>query len=335
MARPFDVAALAPFGDAFQVLPQVGRSTDLVNISASDNGVLAYSTDTTQPMRQMSWFDRAGKHLGDVGDASLYFEQSLSSNDTRVAFARRDRDNNDDIWVLTLTPSGGLTRLTLHPGPDRSPVWSPDGTRIVYRAARDGGEDLYEKPVSSVGAERLLLKSPGSRAMPSDWSPDGRHLAIVADGHIWIVTDGKAEPFTKAEFLESQAQFSPDGKWIAYTSLEGRRTDVFVQSFPAGGARGLISINGGSQPRWRRDGKELFYLSNDLAVMAVPINVVSGAFEAGTAVRLFQTRISGTSAVSFQYSVTRDGQRFLVTTQAQGVERPVTLITNWLATVKK
>jgi len=205
----------------------------------------------------------------------------------------------------------------------------------VYRAARESGEDLYEKPVSSVGAERLFLKSPRGRVMPSDWSPDGRHLAIVVDGHIWILTDGKAEPFTKAEFPESQAQFSPDGKWIAYTSLEGRRTDVFVQSFSAGGARGLISINGGSQPRWRRDGKELFYLSNELAVMAVPINVVDGAFEAGTPVRLFQTRISGTNAVNFQYSVTRDGQRFLVTTQAQGVERPVTLITNWLATVKK
>jgi Tol biopolymer transport system component len=334
MARPFDVAALAPFGDAFQVLPQVGRATDLVNISASDNGVLAYSTDTNQLVRQLSWFDRAGKQLGDIGDATSYFEQSLSPDDTRVAIARRDRDN-DDIWVLNLTPSGGLTRLTLHPGQDRFPVWSPDGRRIVYRAARESGEDLYEKPVSSVGAERLFLKLPPGRVMPLDWSPDGRHLAIVVDSRISIVTDGKAEPFTKTAFPESQAQFSPDGRWIAYTSLEARRADVFVQSFPAGGAKGLISIDGGSQPRWRRDGTELFYLSNDMAVMAVPIKVVNGAFEAGTAVRLFQTRISGSNTVSFQYSVTRDGQRFLVTSQAQGVGRPVTLITDWLATVKK
>jgi hypothetical protein len=323
MAQHFDTSKLHLTGEAFLVAPQVGSvGGGVVAAAVSNNGVLAYSSEGTRArLAQFALFDRSGKHLSDVGPPGLYAEFSLSPDEKRIAVYRAD----GAIWTLDLARDGIVTRFTFDSS--RRPIWSPDGSRIIF--AKSGS--LYGKPVRGTGAEQPLL---GSAGVPTDWSRDGRYLLSTNNGDLWILADGKSNPFQRTEFNESDGQFSPDGKWIAYTSDESGRPEVYVQSFPASGGKWLISIAGGSQPRWRRDGKELFYLAPDGKLMAVPVNTGAG-FEYGTATVLFQAPIQEFPS-TIGYAVASEGQRFLI----RGISKeakasPITVMTNWQALLKK
>jgi Tol biopolymer transport system component len=299
-------------------------------ISVSETGGLAYSSVLSGPIanRQFVWIDRTGKQLGNVGPPASYFEFSLSPDDKRLAASRID-GANADIWVVDLLHDRGASRFTFTPRPDRSPLWSPDGSRISFSS----GGALYEKPAGG-GVERMISAAPGSLL---DWSRDGRFLLYQDKDDLWILTDGKPAPLLKTEFRERLGQFAPDGNYVAYASDESKRNDVYVQSFPGSSGKWMISPAGGSQPRWRRDGKELFFVALDGRMMSVPVKTDSG-FEPGAATALFEMPEfqQGLFAGAFAYAVSGDGQRFLILRSAEPANlRPVTVMTNWLAGVKK
>ena len=271
---------------------------------------------------QLVWFDRAGKALGTLGPPGNWSGLSLAPDSTRAAAARSGAQGPYDIWLLDL-PRNLSNRLTFHPGTDWLPVWSPDGSRIVFASDRGGSFDLYQKSSGGDSGEEPLLQSSDTKH-PVDWSPDGRHvLYVLTDANtgnrdLWVLPlegDRKPFPFLQSRFHQVQGQFSPDGKWVAYTSNESGRFQVYVQGFsgaPSGfGGKWQISANGGGQPRWRGDGRELFYLSTDRKLMAVEVRLAGGV-EAGAPRELFQTSAAGGPFFAGVYDVTADGQRFLI-----------------------
>jgi eukaryotic-like serine/threonine-protein kinase len=235
---------------------------------------------------------------------------------------------------LTLPSQVSVTRLTFDAARERYPVWSPDSTRVLFRSQREAGFGLYEKSIGGVGAERLIQKA-SSETIPADWSPDSQGVLYVDEGDIWTAKDDRPIRFAKTDRVESQPQFSPDGRWIAYTSGESKRNEVYVESFPAQGGKWLISSAGGSQPRWRRDGKELFYLSLDNNLMSVSLKIGRDSFEVAEPQMLFQTRLPNSGVSNFHYSVTPDGQRFIIDGALTATVRPITVVTNWLSMLKR
>ena len=254
--------------------------------------------------------------------------------------------NNRDVYLTDLA-RGEPTRLTFDAGIDSTPIWSPDGSRIIFRSGRKGIYDLYVKSSNLEGNEALVYESREVtlNATPNDWSPDGHALLYVNQdpengNDLWVMPlDGTADvdrrPFrfvhTPAD--ESQAAFSPDGHWVAYQSNEGGPMEVYVQPFPGPGGKRQISNAGGASPRWRRDGRELFYLSPDAKLMAVPIRPQGPMMETGAPVPLFQTRLSGALGgiagnVRPQYDVAADG-RFLMSITTEETISPITVILNW------
>lgn len=324
MAQRFDSRKLQLTGEVLLVAPQVGLVGGGATLAASvsNNGVLAYSSERTRPFVQFAWFDRAGKHLSDVGSPGPYAEFSLSPNEKHMVAYLADTG----IWMLDLVRDGIATRFTFESS--RHPIWSPDGRQITF--TKGISSISYSKPLGGTATEQPLS---GSAGVPTDWSRDGRYLLSTNHGDLWLLANGKSYPFQRTESNESEGQFSPDGKWIAYTSDESKRPEVYVQGFASGG-KWLVSTGGGSQPRWRRDGKELFYLAADGNLMAVPLNTNTG-FEYGTPAVLFQAHIQDVPNAA-GYVVANEGQRFLIRTfskQAKGSS--ITVMTNWLATVKK
>ncbi len=270
MAQGFDAGKLELTGEPIPIAEQVDRITARFALfSVSETGVLVYRSGSSETT-QLIWFDRGGKPLGTAGPPANYGAPWLSPDEKRVAFSRPEpQSGNPDIWLIELA-RGTLTRFTFVPSVNISPIWSPDGSRIVFSANRDGPMNLYQRAASGAGNDEALLKSDDSKA-PNDWSADGRfilyqNLDPKTNWDLWVLPlsgEQKPFPFLETDFDERQGRFSPDGKWIAYTSNASGEWQVYVQSFPASGGKWQVSTNGGAQPQWRRDGKELFYLSPD------------------------------------------------------------------------
>jgi Tol biopolymer transport system component len=300
--------------------------------------VLVYSASF--PASQLTWFDRSGKEQSKVGLSGNVFSGSLSPDEKIVAYYDGGRGG---IWLHELIRSVE-TRFTFPPLFGGAHVWSPDGGRIAFSTF---GGDLYRKDVSGGGQEEVLLPKDNAK-YPSDWSRDGRYLLYTQNdpktrADLWILSDplgkpgGTPFPFLRTEFNESQGQFSPDSRWIAYASDESGRGqfEVYVRPFPSGVGKWKVSSNGGREPRWRRDGKELFYLQPDgvkYHLMVVPIQAGSRPVsEAGASKALFAFRVlSGAPQFNkFSYSVAADGQRFLVNAEVSTAEPTLNVIVNW------
>jgi Tol biopolymer transport system component/predicted Ser/Thr protein kinase len=325
MAQPFDSRQLEPNGEPFLIAPLVGMMGPTPAVSVSDNGVLVYTTDTANTTNaQLVWFDRRGTRVGSVGPPSNYREFSLSPEGSRVAIARSERgegSNNTDIFVMDANTGSNPVRFTFDVLQDRAPVWSPDGKRLVFVRSNSG---LFEKPVMEAGPERPLISPAG---FPTDWSRDGHTIVYSLRADLMFLVDGKPSRFRETEFEESFAHLSPDGKWIAYTSSNSRKVvDVYVETVPATGAIWQVS-DGGFQPRWSADGRELYYIRySDAMLMAVPV-MLGTSFSFGAPHPLFAVPTAGTGR---GYAVANDGQRFLIPVPAdEGKATPVTVTTNW------
>jgi hypothetical protein len=333
VAQRFDPGQLNIIGDPIPIAQDVARSFSTGMFSASDTGTVVYTSLTES---RLTTVDRAGRNLGVAAPAGEYNEVALSPDGTRVAFGRPS-SNGIDVWVRDLD-RGTTSRLTSQPTVNNGPVWSPNGETIAFATGRNGALDFYQRPSNGTGSEAPILPL---HAIPvlfaSDWSSDGRFLAYYRTGpkgnfDLWVVAlDGARTPtlFLGTEFNESQGQFSPDGRWMAYVSDESGGPQVYVQSFPTPTERVTISTNGGSQPRWRRDGKELFYLAADRKLMAATI-VPGTRFTWEVPRALFETALSFT-ALRQDYAVSPDGKRFLLHLRVDDKSQPMIVVRNWPA----
>ena len=244
---------------------------------------------------------------------------------------------NIDVWTQELRRDGSK-RLTFDPAIDAVPIWSPDAGQLVFASNRQTYFGLFVKNSDGANDEKVIVQGEVGN-FPSDWSRDGKYILYCRGPDLWFVTypELKSSLFLKAPSVFRNGQFSPDGKWVAYASNETGKWEIYVTSFPDARGRWQISSGGGEQPRWRGDGKELFYLSLDGKMMAAP--VTTGAhFDAGTSVTLFQTTPRQPVLVYdlFVYDVSRDGQRFLINTQVKQAESvPMSVVLNWPANLNR
>jgi len=336
VAQKFDPDRLTLSGDPeaiahdVEYVPTWGDA----GFSVSENGVLTYQSGG-RINRQLIWYDRSGKQLSVLGEPAEYRDVRLSPDGRRVAVTRIDPEaRSGDIWIYDVARGTG-SRLTFEPSIEDSPVWSPDGSRLLYSSNRAGVGDIYQKSATGGGAEEVIFKDENYKS-PLDWSRDGRFVIFrtatpATKTDLWILPmtgDRKPFPFANSAFFENEAVFSQDGKWIAYTSDESGKMEVYVQPFPQTGSKWQVSTKGGITPRWRGDGKEIFYYEPDKGRKAVDIQTTP-AFEAGVPKDLFATPLSGGSDVS------ADGQRFLVNQPAESAPVPATVVLNWTADLKK
>jgi Tol biopolymer transport system component len=338
-AQPFDAGRLRSTGDAFTVadLVQYSSVLGIASFSLSDNGLLAYVGGAAAQASRLVWVDRAGKEIETVGAPAPYWDPRLSHDGKRLAIAIEDSSGNADIWVHDLARKIS-TRFTFDPNSDIAPVWSPDDSRIAFASYRRGPGDLFQKVSTGAGAEELLFASP-HRKIPSDWSPDGRGLAFHAtqpktnwNTFVLALSDRKPSLYLETPFAEMSSVFSPDGRWLAYVSFESGRSEVYVQPFPRGAGKWQVSSSGGWMPAWRRDGKEIFYLSTDGKMMAAAIRAGPG-FETEVPKPLFVAPVRAFVGLSRrQYDVSSDGQRFILNVALEEqLSAPITLVQNWTA----
>jgi Tol biopolymer transport system component len=339
LARRFDPTSGELNSDFVKIADGVGFDGNTYKgaFFVSTSGLVAYRSGEAS-RSQLIWFDRSGKAVGTIGapDGNSLSDPELSPDGRRVA-VDRTVDNNVDVW---LSDAVRQTRFTFDAGVDNLPIWSPDGSRIVFRSTRKNAYDLYQKPSSGAGNETPVLESPLAKGA-TDLSPDGRFLMYyVANdpktaSDLWVrLMDQDQKPFvflnTTAE--ERPAQFSPDGRWVAYQSNQSGSFEIYVRPFmSSAGGQWQISTSGGTQPRWQPGGKELYYVAPDGKLMAVPIAVNGVTLEPGAPVTLFQTRIvpRATSPYRQQYDVAPDG-RFLINTAVdEANSAPIKLILNW------
>ena len=346
LAQTFDAERLVISGDPSPVAEDVMGNVTSAAISVATTGSVAYRAGTRgSTLWQFVWLDRSGRETGRVGSPDPVFgvSPSMSPDGRRVALTRVVVSGGADVWILE-TDRGVLSRFTFNPSNDTVPVWSPDGTRVVFSSDRTGAgvADLYQMPAPGfAGSEAALLTTP-QRKVGTDWSPDGKYLLYTSTDprtgeDIWALPlSGEPKPFTvvATNFEERNGQFSPDGKWVAFESNKSGRSEIYVQPFPGPGGDAQISTAGGAQVRWGPNGKELFYVALDEQLMAVPMRVAGNgqSVDAGAPAALFLTRIGGAvqSNARQQYMVAPDGQRFLLyTVTEEPTVAPITLILNW------
>ena len=349
LARPFDVERLEFTGREAPIAERVttgGQTGTAGAFTVSPSGQLAYQIGPTETggeagaLSQLIWVDRKGQPIGVLGDQAAYGDVELSPDGERLAVSvfdplRRTRD----IWLFDVRRRL-KTRFTFDPADEWASIWSPNGSRVAFNAMRKGRLQLYQRSTNGADAEQELLASDVSKFL-LDWSPDGRFIlfsaiASTTGSDLWVLPrfgDRKPIPFLQTQSGETQGAFSPDGRWIAYTSNESGRDQVYVAPFPGPGGKWQVSVAGGSWPRWRRDGKEIFYVSAGNKLMAAAVSGHSSAFDVGPVQPLFDVRPGGPR---FSYDVSPDGQRFLVNTLVEDrAEAPITLVVNWPALVKK
>jgi len=304
--------------------------------SASDNGVIVHHSGSVG-LTQLTWSDRTGKELGTIAEPDDQGDLELSPDDKQLAVRRVDNRNGTiSIWLIDLagaTPS----RFTFEQTSDFSPIWSPDGSRIVFSSLRDGPPNLYQKVSSSAGNDEALVKSPIPK-ISFDWSRDGRYIiyGVVEPKTSWdlwtlpLNDTSKPVPFLQTNSDERAAKFSPNGRWVAYESNESGTSEVCVRAFPVTPGKWQVSTAGGEEPRWSRDGKELFYISADRKLMSVGVSTDGSTFEHRTPTALFSTHVGGLDTPGNHYAVAADGQRFILNNlAADAAFRPITVVLNW------
>jgi serine/threonine protein kinase/Tol biopolymer transport system component len=357
LAQRFNERSLELSGDPLPIAEPVGflPGAGHAVFSISETGVLAYGQGGSNPnLAQLVWVDRTGKELNAVGSPGQYTDHTLSPDERQVAVARRDPETGtNDIWSIEIA-RGTMSRLTFDPANDRTPLWSPDGTRVVFASNRTGYFDLYQKSAKGESPDQLLLRATVARGSlsPADWSPDGRGLLFTSISRnengdlsmdVWTLPlspDAKPSPLVQTEFHEGQLQVSPDGRWVAYVSSEAGELAVYVRSFGSSARKYRISTGRGFFPKWRSDGRELFYLVDEpeggdtAQTMALTVDGGDATFEAGVAKRLFKWRLGYSDHQV--YSVTRDGRRFLINKHVgEPPVKPITVVLNWTEALKK
>jgi Tol biopolymer transport system component len=336
VAQRLDVRNHRLSGDPIPLGEQIAI-VDLLHgfdFSVSRTGSLVYRS--ADPDTQLVWFDRTGKRLGTVGEQARYGRFELSPDDRQLAFERLDADlRHGNLWLLDLV-RGAASRLTSTASSDYAPVWSPDGRRIMFSSARSSSlSDIFEIGAGGASAEKLILHDATTDKNPMGWSSDGRFAVVgvitkATREDIWKMPldgSGKVTPLVATRFSEMDAQISPDGRWFAYTSDESGRYEVYVQSFSDGSRRYRVSTSGGGRPRWRRDGKELFFVAGG---MLHSVAIAGGeALDTGPPTPLF--RLSGLA----DYGIAHDGRILAAVAVNESPQSSATVVLNWTSELPK
>jgi Tol biopolymer transport system component len=348
-AQPFDATDLKLSGKPEPIVEGVlSEQVYGADFTASSNGVLAYRAGNLHALTQLTWVDRAGKRLGTVGPASRYANIELSPDGTRVALELLDATSyTKDIWVMELG-RGVLTRLTFDSANETFPIWSPDGKWIMFASDRDDGWwQLYRHRADGAGGDERVAAT-ANAIVPQSWAPDGQSVVYLIRpdnlGVLHLMGAPNPHVFDPAVYEgginDGYGQISPDGHWLAYGTAGAAGFNIYVQSYPQPGAgKWQVSKSGGFAPRWRRDGRELFYYSLDGWIMGVPV-IHTTPLEFGTAVPLFKANLLGAIPAipwRIQYDVSPDGQRFLLNELVEDpyANAPITVVTNWMTLLRK
>jgi dipeptidyl aminopeptidase/acylaminoacyl peptidase len=336
LAQPFDTEQMRLTGSPVTVGGSLATNRSYFfgafSVSAS---TLAYRGGQLTEPADLMWFDRSGKQLGTAGERAAWLSLNLSGDDSQLAVVRADPSNgNSDIWTIDLSRNVPL-RLTSDPSQDQDGNWSADGRAVYFSSQRRGRPEIFRRSSSGIGSEDLVAEA----GRMSDVSRDGKLLLQLRDGLTAVsVTGDKPINFLKSPLRDGafidEARFSPNGRWVAFNSNETDRHQVYIVSFPAADERWQVSVDGGVQPRWRRDGKELFYLAPDGSLMSVDVQEAS-SLRLGRPKPLFSTGARARST-SEEYDVSRDGSRIIVVRPASAVARaPINVVVNWLPAVRQ
>lgn len=338
VAQRFDARRLKLKGDPFPVVAErvAPAPNGQVALSVSKNGTLAYTTSTIPDVRYV-WVGRDGRELGQVTAPVNGLAPWLSPDGTRMAIrVLSTQQTQRDIWVIDLV-RGMSSRLTFSTANENFPIWSPDGTRILYQMDGPSG-GLYITSASGAGGEQQVFKS-SDAILPTDWSRDGRFVLYQAGGgggsDIWVLPLGAgAKPFSflSGTYNEVGARFSPDGRFVAYASSESGRNEVYVQTFPDHSGKWQISSAGGTQPAWSGNGRELLYVAADGRMMSVPVQTTP-SFTAELPRPLFTAPL--VDANRNTYAVTGDGQRFLLLEPMEHALPAMTVVLNWIGQLRR
>jgi len=341
MAQRFDAGALRKTGDPIKVVEPISNDAGsaFASFSAAPSGAIVYTKGSARPF-VLTWFDRTGRTLGTVGSPGQYTNVTLSPDDTRAAVSlTAGTPPNRNIWILDLT-KGNPMQVTTDPAVDATPVWSADGTEIVYSSQRTGPYQLFRDALGRLSAPTRLMTTT-TADIATDWSRDGKWIALTRPGSgtgldVWIVQldEMKAAPFVQTPAIEDNAAFSPTGGWMAYQSNASGRDEIYLRLFPPRPGIDMtvrVSRDGGTQPRWRGDGKELFFLAPDGGVMSATI-IGSTSVTAEVPQRILPAMM--TLVIRHAYSVTKDGQRFLIPVVDQSNPPVIEAVANWPATVQ-
>jgi eukaryotic-like serine/threonine-protein kinase len=321
--------------DEVLYFPQVDRAV----FAVSNRDALIVQTGKGASLSQLTWYRRDGTPTGTIGKPAAYDNVRLSPDASRIAADQIDPDGrNVDIWVHE-PARATMTRLTFDPSLDHAPIWSPDGKRILFSSNRALDFRLYLKNADGSGTESEVLQFGSNMINAWDWSRDGNTILFRKENEVWYFNwkERAPKPLLQPKWTILNAQLSPDAHWVAYASNETGTTEIYVSSFPGVNSKWQVSNSGGQEPRWRQDGKELYYLANDGKMMAVAVTATN-TFEAGTPIALFQThRRQPISAQDvFSYDVSDNGQNFLVATKVdEGGAAPLSVILNWASQMEK
>jgi Tol biopolymer transport system component len=341
VAQPFDLNRLEVTGAPVPVVQTVALSPSYYNaaFSVSRTGTLAFGPGTEPG--ELQWRNRRGELQSSVGAAGEFLHPRPSPDGGRIAVGRFDAQSGTyDVWLIDTSRNDAATKITFGPASERFPVWSPDGRQLAFAAQSTRGlSDIFVKPVDAAAEARLVVGRGTDRITQfvTDWSRDGRYLLFQAqrlatnwDLDVLDLQRGTTSTFLSTPFVEVQPQLSTDGRWLAYSSDESGRQEVYVRSFPDGESKWPVSVAGGQQPRWRADGRELFYMALDGTILAVPI-APGTRFQAGVPVPLFKASVADLSPqFGRDYAVSHDGQRFLINWRAED-KAHATIVLNWTA----
>jgi Tol biopolymer transport system component len=347
MAQPVNPDNLQPAGDVFPVVDQVSSNPmgSVFFYSISRSGILVYLPRGASILRQHAWFDRDGNQIVQVGEpVNSEGLVALSPDQKRMVSERGTA--NEDLWITDLE-GGQESRFTFDASRNTAPVWSPDGKYVAFASNRSGVFDLYRKPANQSGDDELLFRSEFTKE-PTDWSPNGfiifREIRAGSNSDLFALSesgDPKPIPLLTSRFNETEGTVSPDGRWLAYASDESGKYEVYVQPFAPAASKTArekttISLGGGSDPHWPRDGGELFYLAPGRKMMAVTVKMEGDNFVHGTPQALFDARIRTPVSLSL-YGVSGDGKRFLMAVEPKAPSEalPLHVMVNWLAGLKR
>ena len=342
LAQAFDPTTLTLSGEPKRVADKVRVNFNSRGFfSVSNNGILVYDDFLEVDSRRPTWFDREAKELGTAGENAALIQLRLSPDQKRIAVAKRDTATGVfDLWVTDVA-RGAATRITSGPSDTSDFVWSPDNNYIVWGSSRDQHHMLVRKLASGAGQEEILLEA-DRPVLPTSWSSDGKFILYTRNdlktkNDIWVLPlEGDRKPFAffQSPAVDTLAVFSPDGHWIAYQSSESGNSEIYVQTFPVSGGKWPVSNKGGIRPKWRGDGKELFYISPEGKLMAVEIKAGS-TFEPGVPKPLFDVATARVLPTT-PYDVSSDGQRFLFNSgRVDARPSSLAVVLNWTSDLKQ